>query len=291
MIVVALGWLAIVILGALPFYVSALLGHNLSETTHVFSQPLHALFEAMSGFTSTGLSMTQDASNLPYSLQWWRSFSEWIGGAGVIVLALALIEPSEENYALYAAEARTRHLGDTIKETVRRICILFFAYTGLGILAFWLAGMSPWEAVNHGLTGIATGGFSVTSDSIQIYDSTIKWVAIVIMLLGAVSFNLHHLILARRDVRAALQQSQLWTFVVMLVLGLLGLALITVVKDDSVALIDRAFQWASAFGTCGFGSVQVGSWTQSALMLLTVGMIGGGMGGSTTGGLKLNRVT
>jgi trk system potassium uptake protein TrkH len=151
--------------------------------------------------------------------------------------------------------------------------------------------MPPWKAINHGLTGIATGGFSVTADSFQSYGSMIKSIAIVVMLLGAVSFNLHYLILARRDFRSALQQSQLWTFVVMLVLGFLGFALITVIKDDLVKLIDRVFQWASAFGPCGFASVQVGAWTQPAVVVLTLGMIVGGMGGATTGGLKLNRVT
>ena len=291
LIVVAVAWLGIVILGAIPFFGAAHLGHDLSETTRAFSHPLNALFESMSGFTSTGLTMTQDASALPYSLQWWRTLSEWIGGVGVIVLALALIDTGEKQYALYDAEGGQSQLGDSVTMTVRRIWMIFIIYTGMAIGAFWLIGMPGWEALNHGMTGIATGGFSVTSNSLQGYGAGAKTIAIMVMVLGAISFNLHYFSFVRFDFKAVWQHSQLWTFVVITALGLTGLALVKVVKDDTVAWVDRVFQWVSAFGTCGFSSVDLTTWTESGLVVLAIAMGIGGMAGSTSGGLKVSRVT
>jgi trk system potassium uptake protein TrkH len=117
-------------------------------TTLAFNPPLHAIFEAISGFTSTGLSMSQDASALPYRLQGWRSFSEWVGGVGAIVLALALIEPSEEHYAFYSADARTRQLGESLKETVAE------SGSFLSRTRYWLLGRFGWPACHPGKRSI-----------------------------------------------------------------------------------------------------------------------------------------
>ena len=291
MIVVALGWLLIALFSAFPFYLAAQLGHELSETTRAFSHPLNALFESMSGFTSTGLSMTQDPNALPMSLQWWRSVNEWVGGVGVIVLALALIEPSEDNYALYSAETRSSQLGESIKESARRIWGIFMGYTLLAIALFYVAGMPIWEAVNHGMTGIATGGFTITSHSFRDYDTIIKSAAIFIMALGSVSFPIHHALLVRRDLNCVIRHSQMKTFGVLFGLGLMMLFFLPTFRNIPTTLIDQTFQWTSALGTCGFNSVKLAAWSQPTLFLLTIGMFVGGMAGSTTGGLKANRVT
>lgn len=165
MIIVALGWLWIVLLGAIPLFIAAHLETDLSGSVRVFRNSLNALFESMSGFTSTGLTMAQDPCTLPMSMQWWRTFSEWIGGVGVIVLALALFDPTEEHDSLYGAETRSTQLGESIQETARRIWAIFFGYTLFAIGAFSLSGMPIGESVNHGMTGIATGGFSITSNT------------------------------------------------------------------------------------------------------------------------------
>ena len=290
MIVVALAWLLIACLGAIPFYLAALFGSSLNETTQAYSHPLNALFESMSGFTSTGLSMAQDASRLPASLQWWRTLSEWVGGVGVIVLALALIEPHEENYALYTAEARSRKIGDTITQTAQRIWTVFLIYTIVAMGLFALAGMSWWEALNHGMTGIATGGFTITANSFEDYGLSIKITAIIIMLLGAVSFQIHHKFLTQGNIHFALQQSQFWAFVVLFTGGFLLLWLLWLSPGFEIPAVDVIFQWASALGTCGFSSVQLAQWNLPVLLLLSIGMTVGGMAGSTTGGLKLDRI-
>ena len=291
MIVVALGWLLIALLGALPFYMSAHLGNELSETTRAFSHPLNALFESMSGFTSTGLTMTGDPSTLPMSLQWWRSVNEWVGGVGVIILALALIEPAEDSYALYSAETRSTQLGESIKESARRIWAIFLGYTMFGIVIFYLSGMPFWESVNHGMTGIATGGFTITANSFRDYDTVVKSATILIMVLGAVSFPIHHALLVRGNMDFVIRHSQLKTFVVLFGLGYFMLVMIDSLRNIPTATIDQIFQWTSALGTCGFNSIKISTWSQPLIFLLTLGMFIGGMAGSTTGGLKVNRVT
>ncbi len=290
MIIVALGWLLIVLLGAVPLFVAAHLESDLSESGRVFRHPLNALFESMSGFTSTGLTMTHDPSTLPMSLQWWRTFSEWIGGIGVMVLALALFDPTEKHDSLYSAETRSTHLGDSIKETAVRIWTIFFAYTLFAMGAFYVSGMPIWESINHGMTGIATGGFTITSNSFRDYNVTIKSAAIMIMLLGAINFVTHHALLVRRTPSFVMGQSQFRALILLYALGTIFLITVEVSRYIPTAFIDRVFQWTSALGTCGFSTVQLTNWTQPALLILTLGMFIGGMSGSTTGGLKLNRV-
>jgi len=291
MIVVALSWLLIAVIGAIPFSVTALIGTDLTETTRAFSHPLNALFESMSGFTSTGLSMTNDPSALPVSLQWWRSMNEWVGGVGVIILALALVKPTQENSALYSAETRSSQLGDSIKDSARRIWVIFLGYTLFAIVLFYLAGMPLWESVNHGMTGIATGGFSITTHSFRDYDALVKTMAILIMVLGAVSFPIHHALLVRGDIRFVTRQSQLRTFLALFALGASLLVMVQIVQHTPATVVDQIFQWTSALGTCGFSSVKIVTWSQPALFFLMIGMFIGGLAGSTTGGLKVSRVT
>lgn len=291
LVTAALAWLLIALLGTLPFYGAAWLGTELSPTTLAFRDPLNALFESMSGITSTGLTVTEDASTLPMTLQWWRSLSQWIGAVGVIVFALALVEPVEKSYELYSAEARTGTIGDNVQQTVRRIWGIYLLYTVLTILLYLLVGMPPWEAINHGLTGIGTGGFTITPNSFQGYDSIIKLATLLIIIMGAITFKAHYALLRHGDWRFVLKQSQIRSFGILLLTGTFVLILINQLLEPEVHLIDTVFQWVTALGTCGFSSVNLTTWNQPALLLLTSAMFMGGTAGSTVGGLKLNRVT
>lgn len=144
LITVALSWILIPCLGAIPFGFIALhlaQTNAASPTVLAFQDPWNALFEAVSGFTSTGLSVTLRPTELPYSLQWWRSFMEWIGGIGVIVLVLAILEPSTDAYQLYTAEGRQKLIGLTVRETVRKIWWIYLIYTVLTIAWFYWMGM------------------------------------------------------------------------------------------------------------------------------------------------------
>ena len=156
-----------------------------------------AVFESMSGFTGTGLTMTDNEEVLPRTLQWWRTFSEWVGGVGVIVLTTAILSrPGSGSLTLYESEARSKKIHPSIVSTVRTIWWIFILFTFLSILALWLAGMPIWGAINHGMTGLATGGFSITDNSIATYDSVaIDFVLLPVMLLGSIAFPVHYLIL------------------------------------------------------------------------------------------------
>jgi len=309
MIVAASGWFSVGMFGSLPFLLiawSVQLGvpgfttPAQTATLAAFTEPLNALFESTSGFTGTGLTMTDNEEVLPRTLQWWRTFSEWIGGVGVIVLTTAILSrPGSGSLTLYESEARSEKIHPSIVSTVRTIWWIFILFTFISILALWLAGMPIWGAINHGMTGLATGGFSITDQSIATYDSvTIDAVLIPIMLLGSIAFPVHYLILQGdlRNFYADLQTRWVFTYI-----GL-GSALLWSFlyyagpyETPFTALRYGLFQFVSAATCTGFQTavdstnVALGRWPSYAQLTVTFGMFVGGAAGSTAGGIKLIR--
>ncbi|MDS0474959.1 TrkH family potassium uptake protein [Natrinema sp. 1APR25-10V2] len=309
MIIAATGWLLVAIFGSLPFLLIAWtveLGLPLvetpaqTETLAAFTEPLNALFESMSGFTGTGLTMTDNEEVLPRTLQWWRSFIEWIGGVGVIVLTTAILaRPGSGSLTLYESEARSERIHPSVVSTVQTIWWIFILFTFVSILLLWVAGMPIWGAINHGMTGLSTGGFSITDNSIATYDSAaIDFALLPIMLLGSIAFPIHYLILQGdlRNFYADLQTR--WVFIYMSA-GTLALTAFVYVGDtyDSLFAAFRygSFQFVSAATCAGFQTavdatnVALGRWPAQAQLTVTIGMIVGGAAGSTVGGIKLIR--
>ena len=291
--IAALAWGLIPLVGAIPFLGIAYVFASTPETPQsilVFQQGWNALFESISGFTGTGLTMANNASELPHSLQWWRSLSQWVDGIGIIILALAVIEPKVGASKLYSALGRQKKIASTVPATARKMLWIYGLYTGLSILLLVLMGMPLWEAINHGLTGISTGGFSVTQNSIKDYSPLIQLAIILIMIAGAISFPVHYqllrhrrwIILWRND-----QHRMLWQL-----LGLGAIMLLLEIRwfSGSFLWIDTLFQWTSALTTCGFESVKINDWGVNAKLLISVAMIIGGTAASTAGGLKISRV-
>jgi len=309
MIVAASGWLSVGLCGSLPFLLiawSVQLGvpgfatPAQTPTLAAFTEPLNVLFESMSGFTGTGLTMTDNEEVLPRTLQWWRTFSEWVGGVGVIVLTTAILSrPGSGSLTLYESEARSEKIHPSIVSTVRTIWWIFILFTFVSILVLWLAGMPIWEAINHGMTGLATGGFSVTDDSIATYDSVaIDFALLPIMLLGSIAFPVHYLIL-QGDLRNF--YSDLQTRWVFLYMGT-GSALLWAFlyfggpyETPFAALRYGLFQFVSAATCTGFQTavdatnVALGRWPAYGQLAVTFGMFVGGAAGSTAGGIKLIR--
>jgi trk system potassium uptake protein TrkH len=286
---VALGWLLCAVLAAVPLWAAAQLGGEQAGAGVVYATPVHALFEGMSGFTSTGLTMVGQESQLPRVLQWWRTMLQWVGGVGVVVLVVGAVGSVEQARALYGAEARERVFRDDVKRTAREIWLLFCALTVVAIAALLVAGAGPWVALNHGMTGIATGGFVVTDQSFTEEPVAVKLVALVIMVVGAVSFAREHRLAVARDWRTITRSTQLRA----LAAGLVGVVALTVVATaagpEDPGFLDAVFQAVSALATCGFFSESPGGWGPGALLVLVAAMIVGGSAGSTTGGLKLSR--
>ena len=296
MIIAAAGWLLVSLFGALPFYLIAL---ELSsqpgtpQTVLYFAQPINAFFESVSGYTSTGLTMTLHPSELPRTLQWWRSFTEWIGGVGVIVLMLSIISgPGTRFWSLYYAEARQEKIHPSIRSTVRTIWWIFILYTVGSLLLLWAVGMPWWDALNHAMTGIATGGFTVSDRSIAGYESLwIELALLPIMLGGAISFAIHYEFLRRRRLQALWEDHQTHWLLVLLLFGVLLLALENLLRLEPLpAIRDAAFQFTSALTCTGFQTADIHGWSSTAKLLLTGGMIFGGAAGSTAGGIKVIRV-
>lgn len=307
MIIAAAGWFLVALFGALPFLFTAwtihldpgLLGQSesaASPTIEAFRDPLNSVFESMSGFTGTGLTMTDHENELPHTLQWWRSFTQWIGGVGVIVLTTAILSrPGSGSLTLYESEARQQKIHPSIVTTVRTIWWIFVLFTFVSIALLWLVGMPLWDAINHGMTALATGGYSVTDNSIATYGSVlIESVLVPIMILGSIAFPVHYLIL-QGDLRNFYRDLQTrWVFVFSGV-GVLVLTALLVHSGTYGSVAEAArfgvFQFVSAATCTGFGSADLGSgWSSLALLTVSVGMFVGGAAGSTAGGIKLIRL-
>ncbi len=291
MIVAALSWGLIPFLGTMPFLIIAFADSlNASPTLSAFQNPWNALFESFSGFTGTGLSVAMNPENLPHSLQWWRAFSEWIGGVGIVLLVLAIFEPSLDSNRLYNAEARRRELADNIRQTAKRIWLIYLLYTVLCIMTLRIVGMSWWEAITQGLTAISTGGFSITNQSIGAYPILIQLAVIPFMILGGISFAVHNQFLITKRLKAFFSNPQHRLFWSLLAVGTLLIMAENYWFSGSLHGIASLFQWVSALSTCGFNTVDLQTWSPSAKLLLTIAMICGATAGSTVGGLKLQRI-
>jgi trk system potassium uptake protein TrkH len=322
MVIAAAGWFAVALFGALGFFLTAHLtpesvaagyvpaGAEYSESSlRYFEHPLHALFESMSGWTGSGLTMAVHEPSLPYALQWWRSLIQWVGGVGVIVLTVSILSrPGSGSYALYRSETREEKIHPSVVSTVRTVWKIFVAYSVLSVLALFAAihwtqdlplFATAWQALNHAMTGLATGGFSVTDNSIATYDSPlIETVLLPIMTLGAIAFPIHYGVLNGRDPRLLVSDLQARWLFVLLGVGVVVLSAQNALVDpvaasafdgSSDAVRDSTFQWISALSCTGFQSAPIGEWSPGGKLVVSVAMVIGGAAGSTVGGIKIIR--
>lgn len=284
---VAVSWFVVPWICAIPFW---LIGAWNPAAAQGLGDLASGLFESMSGLTSCGLTVSGDTSQLSPMLQWWRSLSQWVGGLGMAVFALLLIVPQEDGEAFLGAEGLTQTFGDTPKKTVIYIVQFYTAFTALALLLFWLTGMPVWDAINNSLTVISTGGFTMNGVGFQAYSRSSQWVAVLFMILGAISFRIYYLLIVKREFKQIWQSSELRLYAIILLVGgslsVSGLAFTLSEKRFS----DLVFQWVSAAGTCGFATAEVKDWGSPSLMILIAVMVVGGMTGSTAGGIKVTRL-
>ncbi len=297
MVTAALGWFLISLIGCIPFL---LIPYNVNTGFHMSF--LSSFFESMSGWTGTGLTMVGKEDLLPHTLQFWRSLTQWIGGVGVIVLTLSILaRPGTGSYILYRSEGREKKTHPSIVSTVRTIWWIFLLYTILGIIALAIIGsitvngMDLWQSINHAMTGIATGGFSVTDDSIVSFGTISQIAVVILMIFGAIAFAAHYDLLKGR-VRKFLSDAQFQAMILLIILGVLALTFINLNNPNLqysgnflLSLKESGFQFVSATTCTGFASANIPSWTESAKLILSFAMIIGGAAGSTAGGIKLFR--
>lgn len=284
---VVLVWLAVSFFGALPFYFSA-----------YFSSFTDAFFESVSGFTTTGATVLARVEVLPHDLQFWRCFSHWLGGMGIVLLAIAVLPLLVTGgMRLYRAEfsgARSEKLKPRITETALALWKIYFALTLAECLALYLAGMTTFEAICHTFSTLGTGGFSTRTASIAAFNSpAIEFIIIVFMLLSGISFAQHYRLWVERRPRVFFSDLELRLYLLVAV----GASLITFLslslqhqKVSLTALRNSLFQVVSIMTTTGFITDDFEKWLPLPQLIMLALMFFGGCTGSTAGGLKSARI-
>lgn len=282
---VALSWVTLGCFGALPFVIHGMIPNYID-----------ALFETISGFTTTGASILTSFDNLPRGLMFWRSTTHWIGGMGVLVLTLALLpKMTGRTSHLVRAESPGPTLSKIVPKMGDTAKILYLIYSGLTILQFvllMLAGMSAYDAAIHAMGTAGTGGFSNYGASIAAFNSPlIEGIITVFMVLFGVNFVLYFKLLTGgwRDV---LRNEELRWFLIIFVVVTAGVTLMILPQYGTLdtSLRYASFQVASIISTTGFATTDFNVWPVAARMLILLTMFIGSCAGSTAGGMKICRI-
>lgn len=285
-VAVGTAWIMASVGGAVPFV--------LADTFPTLDD---ALFESISGFTGTGSTVLTPIESQPRGILFWRNMTQWYGGTGMVVLAVAILPfLGVGGMDLLRTEApgpTADRLAPRVSETARRLWMVYGGFTVLSALALLAVGMSPFDAVTHTFTAVSTGGLSPYDTSIAAFDSVlVEQVLVVIMVLGATNFTLHWRAVTGRP--GVYWNSSEFRFYVGTIVACTALvtALLWAQQDHGLAqsLRDASFNVVSMFTSTGFGTADFARWVPAAQLVLLVLMVSGGMAGSTSGGLKLVRV-
>ena len=286
-VIVALMWISMSVLGTLPF----LLGLDISF--------VDALFESASGYTTTGSTVIIGLDDLPPSILFYRQEINWLGGIGVIVLAVALLPMlGIGGMQLYRAETpgpvKDERITPRIAGTARTLCVLYIWMTVACAACYWLAGMGAFDAIAHSFSTLATGGYSTHDASFAYFDSpAIEAVAIVFMLLAGISFNVHFIAWQTLRLGGYLRNTQTRVFL-SIVAVLIGFVSVTLYQTGAKATLIEAvraaaFEVASVITNTGFGVDDFSLWPLALPIILIFASIMGGCAGSTAGGMKVVR--
>ena len=282
--VTALAWLSVSALGALPFILSG-------EITNY----VDAFFETVSGFTTTGASILRDVESLSHSILFWRSFTHWIGGMGVLVLMVAIM-PNLPGRTIHVLRAEMPgptmgKLSPRLKDTAKILYLLYIALTLVELTLLVTGGMPLFDSAIHTFGTAGTGGFSLKADSIAGYSPYLQWVIATFMMLFGINFNLYFLIFLRRF-KSALRSEELWTYlgIILVSTGLICWNVTPLFEHFSDALRHAFFQVNTISSTTGFSTVNFDEWPTLSRMIMVLLMFIGACAGSTAGGLKVSRV-
>jgi trk system potassium uptake protein TrkH len=283
-LIVTFAWIAVALFGALPYLISG-----------AIPSPIEAVFESMSGFTTTGSTVLADIEAVQPGILFWRSATQWLGGMGIIVLGIAVLPYlGVGGMQLFRAEVpgpTPDRLRPRIQETARLLWFVYAGLTAVLTLLFVLGGMSPFEAVNHAFTTLPTGGFSTRNASMGAFSPFIQWVTILFMYLAGINFTLHYRALTR-GAGPYWRDSEWRLFTILIVGATLLVSLATGTPEAGVehTVRDAAFQVVSLLTTTGYGTADYERWSAFAQLVLFLLFFVGGMAGSTGGGPKVIRV-
>lgn len=280
---VALSWIIMSVFGALPFLFS-----------RTILNPVDALFETVSGFTTTGASILSSVEDLPYCILFWRSFTHWIGGMGVLVFLLAVIPLSGgSNMNLMRAESPGPSVGKLVPKVKHTARILYLIYLGMTILQvlFLLAGKLPlFDALTTTFGTAGTGGFAIKNDSMMSYTAYQQWVYTIFMALFGVNFNAYYLILFGKFKKAFAMEEVRWYFIIIFCsTAFIFFQIMGNYSTAFEALTHAAFQVSTIITTTGFATTDFNLWPAASRTVLVLLMFIGACAGSTGGGIKVSR--
>ena len=309
LVFVTLAWLVAAVVGALPYMLAG------AGTTSTLADPVNALFESMSGFTTTGATVMGEISfeRHSHALLLWRQLTQWLGGMGIIVLMIAILPEVAVNGAqLMASEApgpELQKLTPKIAETARALWLIYFGFTVVLVVllyALHLLGMAPnmnaYNAVAHGFTTLPTGGFSPQADSIAYFSAAVQWAVIPFMIVAGVNFALFwHVLEGEADVLFDNPEFRAYAGAIAVFVAGVGVLLIGGAAPALGSLggvtggltentvRQATFQIASLLNSTGYATSDFAAWDTHAQVLLLFAMFVGGSAGSTGGGVKVVR--
>lgn len=317
LLVVAAGWLALTIAGGLPFLIIAYITpvdimnqfipegavYQVSSLVY-FKNPLHCFFESMSAYTTTGLSMAVHEPSVGKGVLFYRSLAQWTGGAGFIVMVLAVFKQISGRSAilLYGSEATGQKLRPRVIETTRSIWKVYLILTVFTIIYLFIgtylilpdypSGKNIFDSVNHAMTGLSTGGFSTLDDSIAGYNSPyMDMLYLLPMILGSFSLPFYFKVIVERKFNAIWKDIQTRSLIIAFILGsIIQSFLLFRANIVPAPLREGIFQFISAMSTTGWQTSNIGTWDWlSIVFIVSSAMFVGGASGATVGGIKMIR--
>ena len=284
-ITVALSWILISAVGALPFYIS---GEIPSYTD--------SLFEMVSGFTTTGASILKNVEALSKCMLFWRSFSHWIGGMGVLVFLLAIV-PTSGGYSMNLMKAESPgpsvgKLAPKSSTTAKNLYIMYFGLTVVEIVLLCLGDMRIFDAMLISFGTAGTGGFAILNTSLESYSAYIQVVVTVFMILFGINFTVYFYLFYERNIKKVLKSEELRWYIIIIVTSVILITVNITPMYDSIsqAWHQAAFQVGSIITTTGFSTTDFNLWPEFSRVLLIILMFFGACAGSTGGGFKISRV-
>ena len=283
-VTVALSWIVLSIMGAIPFVIS-----------RSIPNPVDALFETVSGFTTTGASILSNVEALPHCMLMWRSFTHWIGGMGVLVFILSLL-PLTGGYHMNLMKAESpgpsvSKLAPKVQSTAKILYTIYFVMTVIQIVLLLIGGMPLFDAICTAFGTAGTGGFGIKNDSMGSYSTYCQIVTTIFMILFGVNFSAYYLILTKK-IRQALKFEEVRYYfgIIAAAVLVIGLNTMHLFQNLGVSIQQAAFQVGSIITTTGFSSADFNQWPALSKTILVLLMFVGSCAGSTGGGIKVSRI-
>ena len=290
-VIVALSWLFLSAVGAVPFVLSEEIPNYVD-----------AFFETVSGFTTTGASVVTDLNGLgealgmSHGILFWRSFTHWIGGMGVLVLMMAL-SPSDSGRTIHVMRAEVPgpivgKLVPRLRDTAKILYLIYLGMTVIEVVLLCVAGMDLFDSLIHTFGTAGTGGFGMYSTSVGEYNAACQWIITVFMWLFGVNFNIYYLVLIR-NFRSAFSSRELWVYGGITLAAIVGIT-VNILPQMAYPTIEEtvrhaAFQVSSIITTTGYATADFNLWPMLSRCILVLLMFIGACAGSTGGGLKVSR--